>query len=69
MRTVDPSYSSAAPLAPQHASRLLPLPSFRRPDYYQALLPIEVNGRETLAISAIKVARGRRNQGIDRHVD
>ncbi|MFI5459492.1 MAG: sigma-70 family RNA polymerase sigma factor [Isosphaerales bacterium] len=59
VRTVDASYSAAEPLAPQSAGRLLRFPSFRQSDRFQALLPIEVTGRESLAIPDIKVARGR----------
>ncbi len=56
VRTVDPAYASAEPLAPKYANTL------GRSDRFQALLPIEVNGRETLAIPEIKVVRGRTQQ-------
>jgi len=62
VRTVDSSYSSAEPLAPQLAGRLLRFPSFRQSSRFQALLPIEVTGRDRLAIPEIKVARGRARQ-------
>ena len=74
VRTVDPAYSSAEPLAPRLASRLLQFPSFRQSSHFQALVPIEVTGRESLAIPEIKVVRGRTQQvrildGVNRHVD
>jgi len=62
VRTADTSYLSAEPLEPQYASRLLQFPSFRPSDRFQAMLPIEVTGRERLAIAEIKVARGRTQQ-------
>ncbi len=59
VRTVDTAYLSAEPLAPQLASRLVQFPAFRQAYGFQAMLPIEVAGRESLAIPDIKVARGR----------
>jgi len=59
VRTVDTAYLSAEPLAQQHASRLVQFPAFRQSRGFQAMLPIEVAARESLALSDIKVARGR----------
>ena len=59
VRTADSSFAPAEPLAPPDAARLVQFLTFRQPDHYQALLPIEVSGRETLTIPDIKVARGR----------
>jgi len=59
VRTVDPSYASAEPLAPEDAARLLRFPGFRQSDRFAALVTIEVTGRENLAIPDIKAARRR----------
>jgi RNA polymerase sigma factor (sigma-70 family) len=62
LRTADPSYAPAAALVPEQSAKLSS--SFRRPGRYQAIVPIEVHGHETLVVSDIKVARGRPPQGV-----
>jgi len=59
VRTADDSYLSAEPFAPQLAGRLVRFPGFRQAARFQAMLPIEVKGRESLTVLEIKVARGR----------
>ncbi len=59
VRTIDTAYLAAEALPQQQASRLVQFPAFRQSSGFQAMLPIEVTGRERLTIPDIKVARGR----------
>jgi RNA polymerase sigma factor (sigma-70 family) len=69
VRTADPSFGSGEARAPQLASRLPTVSSLRQSDRYQAILPIEVNDRETLVVPEIKLARVRPRQRLTRDKD
>ena len=70
VRTADTSYLSAEPPTQDLASRLARFPGFRHSGHFQAVVPIEVRGRDTLAIPEIRVARGHSQKvrilGVDR---